>query len=105
MSADPTLFDATQNRDAVFHSIQKHLSEARAKVLIALCELGTATDEDIKEKLDWEINRVTGRRGELCGLRLIEKAGEEKGPYRQPRTIWKVNEMQLNYFLTQKREM
>lgn len=99
-----TLFDAADNRDAVYRDIQQHLSAARAKVLIALWELGSGTDNDIAEKLSWSINRVTGRRHELCKMALVIKAGEQRGPYNERRTVWKVNEIQINYFLTQQQE-
>lgn len=101
MKNDLTLFDATANRDTVYRQVQDTLPASRAKVLIALLELGTATDQQIKEKLRTEINLITGRRRELCQLGLVENVGEEKGPYRFPRTVWKVNMMQLNYFITQ----
>ena len=101
MIAQPTLFDAEQNRDAVYHGIQQHLSEARARVLIALWEIGSGTDNDIADHLKWEINRVTGRRCELEEMKLIENVGLQQGPYKYPRTVWKVNEIQINYFLSQ----
>lgn len=104
MSAAPTLFDATENRDAVYRKIQEHLSEARAKVLIALWEIGRGTDNDIADHLSWPINRVTGRRHELCELALVMKAGEENGPFGDPRTVWTVNKLHVNYFLTQHKE-
>jgi hypothetical protein len=96
-----TLFDAAQNRDAVYFSIQNHLSGARAQVLIALWEIGRGTDNDIARKLNWEINRVTGRRNELETMHLIRNVGQLQGPYKYPRTIWEVDELQVNYFLSQ----
>jgi transcription initiation factor IIE alpha subunit len=101
MESQSTLFDASGNRDEVFREIQKHLSESRFQVLTALWQLESGTDNEIAEKLGWEINRVTGRRNELLELKLIDNIGQEPGPYRYPRTIWKVNELQVNYFLTQ----
>ena len=103
--SEPTLFDATQNRNNVYRQIQEHLSEIRAKVLIALFEIGNGTDNDIAEHLGWTINRVTGRRFELQQLKFVDAIGQEAGPYRCPRTIWKVNELQLNYFLSQSATM
>lgn len=104
MIGQTTLFDAAQNRDEVYRSIQEHLSETRSQVLIALWELGSGTDNDIAMKLGWEINRVTGRRNELQDLKLVDNIGLEKGPYKHPRTVWKVNEIQINYYLSQKQK-
>ena len=101
MDLQPTLFDATDNRDQVYRNIQQHLSDSRFQVLVALWELGSGSDNDIAAKLGWEINRVTGRRGELAEMLLVEQIGTEPGPYRYPRSIWKVNELQINYFITQ----
>ncbi len=101
MNTQPTLFDAAQNRNEVYHTIEPFLSEKRTQVLIAIMELGEATDEEIAEKLHWTINRVTGRRHELQDLSLVEQVGTEKGPYGYPRSIWQVNKLQLNYFITQ----
>lgn len=101
MDAQPTLFDAVQNRNNVYHSIEPSLGEKRAQVLTALLELGEATDQDIADKLHWTINRVTGRRFELQDLTLVEQVGSKKGPYGHPRSLWKVNQLNLNYFITQ----
>lgn len=102
MTDQPTLFDSTiQNRNDVYHSIEPELGEKRAQVLIALMELGSATDQEIADKLKWTINRVTGRRFELQDQSLVEQIGSEKGPFGHPRSIWKVNTIQLNYLLTQ----
>lgn len=101
MTGEPTLFDTIQNRNDVYHAIEPGLGEKRARVLIALMELGEATDQEICEKLKWTINRVTGRRFELQDREFVEQVRTEKGPYGHPRTVWKVNMMQLNYFLSQ----
>lgn len=102
MDTQPTLFDCSvQNRNDVYHSIEPKLGEKRAQVLIALMELGSGTDQEIADKLNWTINRVTGRRFELQDEDLVEQIGSEKGPFGYPRSIWKVNTLQLNYFLTQ----
>jgi transcription initiation factor IIE alpha subunit len=101
METQTTLFDAALNRNDVYHAIEPALSEKRAQVLIAIMELGEATDEQISDKLHWTINRVTGRRHELQDLSLVEQVRTEKGPYGYPRSVWKVNTNQLNYFILQ----
>ncbi len=101
MTSEPTLFDAKENRNAVFAQIQDRLSASRMRVFNALFELGRATDQQIKEKLGVEINIVTGRRRELCEMKLVKNVGEEIGPYRQPRTVWEIDYTQLTYFLNQ----
>lgn len=43
-------------------------------VIGALRELGEATDQQIAERLNWTINRVTPRRGELVAMNLAALA-------------------------------
>lgn len=104
MTDQPTLFDTIQNRNNVYHNIEPELGEKRSQVLIALMELGEATDQEISDKLNWTINRVTGRRFELQDADLVEQVRTIKGPYGHPRTVWKVNIIQLNYLITQQQK-
>ena len=48
-----------------FESMKLKLTERRKAVLEAIHGLGVCTDKDIAKKLNWTINRITPRRGEL----------------------------------------
>lgn len=48
-----------------YEEVKESVEKCRAKVLQAIKELGVCTDKDIANKLGWEINRITNRRGEL----------------------------------------
>lgn len=50
------------------------------------------SDQDIAKFLDWTINRVTPRRGELEGQGLIESAGIVKNENGRQCHIWKIKE-------------
>jgi|TARA_X000001382_G_scaffold112848_1_gene90292 Mn-dependent DtxR family transcriptional regulator len=53
------------------------ISKRQEQVLRVLkLELGQATNRMIAKKLDWDINRVTGRVSELREKGLIEHAGD-----------------------------
>ena len=55
------------------------ISKRQAQVLKVLhLELGQATNRMIAKKLDWDINRVTGRISELREKGLVEHAGDYK---------------------------
>ena len=55
------------------------ISKRQAQVLKVLHqELGQATNTMIARKLDWDINRVTGRISELREKGLVEHAGDYK---------------------------
>ena len=55
------------------------ISTRQAQVLKVLHqELGQATNRMIAKKLDWDINRVTGRISELREKGLVEHAGDYK---------------------------
>ncbi len=55
------------------------ISKRQAQVLKVLHqELGQATNRMIARKLDWDINRVTGRISELREKGLVEHAGDYK---------------------------
>lgn len=55
------------------------ISKRQAQVLKVLHqELGQATNRMIARKLDWDINRVTGRISELREKGLVEYAGDYK---------------------------
>jgi len=53
------------------------ISKRQAQVLTVLkTDLGQATNRMIAKKLDWDINRVTGRVSELREKGLVEHAGD-----------------------------
>ena len=53
------------------------ISRRQAQVLTVLkLELGQATNRMIAKKLDWDINRVTGRVSELREKGLVTHAGD-----------------------------
>ena len=53
------------------------ISKRHAQVLKVLkMDLGQATNRMIAKKLDWDINRVTGRVSELREKGLVENAGD-----------------------------
>ena len=55
------------------------ISKRQAQVLKVLhVDLGQATNRMIAKKLDWDINRVTGRVSELREKGLVEHAGDYK---------------------------
>ena len=52
----------------------------RSLVLVAIRKIQPCTDAQIADHLEWKINRVTGRRGELVTLGLIERVAKKKDP-------------------------
>lgn len=54
----------------------KVISKRQAQVLVALKDLAQATNRMIAKKLDWDINRVTGRVSELREKGLVTHAGD-----------------------------
>ena len=58
-----------------YTKIQDKLGEKQLIVYEAIKELGTATNEEISEYLNWQINRVTGRVTELVRYGLVDIQG------------------------------
>jgi hypothetical protein len=60
------------------------ISKSRLKVLGAIQELGICNDKMIAEKLDWPINRITNRRGELLneGKIILHKKAKDSSTNR-----------------------
>lgn len=54
--------------------LQPSLGKRQAEVYHALQALGNASDKELARHLNWSINRVTPRRGELLRKDLIEFA-------------------------------
>jgi hypothetical protein len=69
---------------------QKNINKKQQTVLEAITELGTCCDHQIAEHLDWPINRVTPRRGELIEAGRIQFAFRGKD-FETGRTVnfWK----------------
>lgn len=68
---------STEIRDAAYYGIADQLSHARRRVLQAIIQLGTASNQDIANKLDQPINRITGRTSELADMFVIRQVGEK----------------------------
>ncbi len=64
-----------ETRNASYHAIDK-LSEKQQTVYNAIESLKLATDKEVSHALNWEINRVTGRRNELIDIGRIEPVGK-----------------------------
>lgn len=54
----------------------RNLPEKRASVYEIIKNHPHVTDKEIAQLLGWEINRVTGRRGELVRDGLVEQCGK-----------------------------
>ena len=65
----------------------------RQMVFIAIRKLGPCNDRELSEHLQWPINRITPRRGELMKKGLIVFDGKRKDPNtttKVPVSYWKV---------------
>lgn len=58
-----------------FESIQPVILRKREIVLKAIQFLGSCTNNEISDYLDWQINRVTGRVNELVKKGLVKESG------------------------------
>jgi hypothetical protein len=77
-----------------YQSILDKLSDKRKKVLDVIRDYPNGIfDKQISMLLGWDINRVTGRRGELEKMGLIESVGRKISPYSKiPVHHWKVSD-------------
>ena len=66
-----------------------HLNDKQQSVLVYINGHPDCTDKDIAEGLDWAINRVTPRRGELENLGLIISSGYRLQDKRKAHT-WRI---------------
>lgn len=68
------------------------LTDRQADVFRAIVQLhvegNRPCDQDIADALDWPINRVTGRRGELVGFGKVVKAGKKLNAYGKRVSVW-----------------
>lgn len=65
------------------------LGEKQREVYDMLQSMGLATDRELTERLDWEINQLLPRRGELVEYGFIKKHGEKYNPATKRNvTVW-----------------
>jgi len=65
------------------------LGDRQREVYDALQAMGSATDRELTEKLDWEINQLLPRRGELVEYGFVKKSGEKYNPATKRNvTVW-----------------
>lgn len=65
------------------------LGDKQREVYATLQAMGSATDRELTERLDWEINQLLPRRGELRDLGFIKKVGEKYNPATKRNvTVW-----------------
>jgi len=80
-----------QNTSAeAYNMIRNHLSEKQDAVYQVLEQALALTDEMISRQLEWPINRVTPRRGELVKLGLVEVAFEAKTATGYKAKFWRI---------------
>jgi hypothetical protein len=80
------------NSLVAFFGIQPRLGRKQREVLTAIQELGACSDREIARHLNWEINRITNRRGELLKKHLIVRLdGVYKNEYGYQIDKWKLN--------------
>jgi hypothetical protein len=84
-------YDQTTSGTAYRETPAQTRDYCRQQVFIAIRKLQPCTDKQIKEYLQWDINRVTPRRGELVedGLVVMAMKAEDPGT---GRTVnwWKI---------------
>jgi hypothetical protein len=75
-----------------YEEAKKNINKKQQDVLDAIKHLGVCCDHQIAEHLDWPINRVTPRRGELIDNGLVHIAFRGKD-FETGRTVnfWKVS--------------
>lgn len=87
-----------------YKSILPKLTEKQQIVFDTIQSIQNGTNQYVTDKmigkyLNWDLCKVTGRRGELAKLGRIEEAGRGKCPYSDSNvTYWKVAEQQLTIF-------
>lgn len=63
-----------------YQSNQKGKDYCRSVVFLTIKKLGICTDKQISEHLNWPINRVTPRRGELVEKELVIQFKKDADP-------------------------
>ncbi len=85
----------TYNQNSLFSflAIQPKMSDRQKEVYEAIRMYGKAfTDKDLAHYMNWEINCITPRRGELVKKGLLRKAGTEIQNGR-PATLWEIGKI------------
>jgi DNA-binding MarR family transcriptional regulator len=80
--------------DAYFNEVKPKLSRTQLLVLEALEEIAPANDKQIAAYLNWPINSVTPRRGELLKKKQVTVAYVGKDTSGRSTTFWKPKDMQ-----------
>lgn len=75
---------------AAYDSIRDKLNEKQRKVRYVLMKFGPLTDQQIAEHLEWPINCVTGRRGELVEMGVVLDAGYATAKTGRKVHVWKL---------------
>lgn len=79
---------ATDTSKESYHAITD-LGDKQREVYDALKTLGYATDRELTDHLDWPINQLLPRRGELVQYGFIKKHGEKWNPLTKRNvTLW-----------------
>lgn len=71
-----------------YYQATENLGQKQLSVLKAIDVLGVCNDKMIADYLNWSINRVTPRRGELRSLGLIKEMGIRKDSDTGRKTIF-----------------
>lgn len=77
-----------QTSYAAWESVQEGLSDKQKVVLWAFRSQGDMTNEELSKFLNWEINRITPRSGELVKKGLLEAKDLKIGPTGRRATAW-----------------
>lgn len=79
---------ATETSKASYRKLND-LGDKQREVYDALKQIGPATDRELTEHLNWEINQLLPRRGELVDFGFIKKSGEKWNPAtKRSVTLW-----------------
>jgi len=74
-------YDHQTSGAAYHHTKESERDYCRQQVLIAIKKLQPCTDRQISEYLNWPINRITPRRGELVTAGTVVQAMKEPDPF------------------------
>lgn len=67
---------------------KEKIGDKQQKVYDAIKKLGKCTDQQIASLLNWTINRVTPRRGELHHKGMVKESGIIKNEFNRPVMLW-----------------
>lgn len=82
-----------------YEDAKENLNYKQSKVLDAIMNLGVCTDAQICSYLNWSINKITPRRGELVKLNKVVCDGKRRDRVTK-RTVnfWKIKQAQIELF-------